>query len=1029
MPFEGGSNSTFTKDYSGHGFNGLPGNSSNPDGDTKPTRCIDCGKIGGAYVFDGVDDYINVTDIELTNNFSISFWMKFTSFSETTWILSQRNNTGSSNSSGIEIKLVETANEIKFNILTCKPGGSLGSGYGDNLTLNTWYHAVVVFYDVDTPMDELVLFVDGVPKESDLGTNMSSFEPSLTELLIGSGKYWDYDDLNGTIDELKIFNRSLTNDQIYQMYLEENQSINAHTIISTETELGDEWNCEVTPNDGYEDGNTLNSSEVTITDTVSPQWSDNKTSPSSPATYSPGQSYQFNVTWIDDNLDTIQIEHNLTGSSSPHNDSFSGNEGNEYYFDVSDLAVGTYVWRSFADDTSNNENVTDEGNYWTFIVNKAKPALILSNSTASVNTSDLVGYWRLEEGSSNPIDYSGYDNDGSSLGNGLDCSGNTGRFSNACEFDGLDDHFNISDNPSLEGMSEFSISIWIYPHDDENSGGTGYARILVKENGYLMGIWSGDDFRFEVYNSSGDSIENTFSNFGDTDPWDKWYNFVAITNSSGFYIYKNGVFWTSYATSNFDYVNMNSGDLVIGRSGTSSSYAYNGTIDELMIFNRSLSADEIAEFYESRVTYGTSVTFTGSDANQADSDVTYELFRNTTDVTATENGTATTLGGGYHYYLFNTSGGENYTRSAILIPLNITKASSTINLLLNDTDGDKIYDVNQLINSSIELVTPGMSTTVYLDTNITGWTVDSGNSPYENFTSISTVGTYNFTGYWPGNENYTSSSETHYVTINQPGYLEVSLVDPPSSLSVTQNQTFTVNATVYCRDGTCGIVQGIVQYNGSSQNPDTSVNTTTGDKPFYTQDTPQVALKSCPTNPLDNGEYCNLTWTINATGAINSEWELGVLFNSSASGLDDNHTNNSTITITTCSCDITLWSPATITFSSTLNPSTNQNEAQGNSNDLYNITVNQGSCTSDIWIRGQDLTNSTYGTTILIGNFTWSNTSNEYISSYNMTTEYTPVKDAVGELTNVTTYYWLNVPPVLAGRYRGNITILANQTQ
>jgi len=44
------------------------------------------------------------------------------------------------------------------------------------------------------------------------------------------------------------------------------------------------------------------------------------------------QFYQFNITWTDNvAVDTVYIEHNYTGSSNPHNDSFSGNLNSEYF--------------------------------------------------------------------------------------------------------------------------------------------------------------------------------------------------------------------------------------------------------------------------------------------------------------------------------------------------------------------------------------------------------------------------------------------------------------------------------------------------------------------------------------------------------------------------------------------------------------------------------------------------------------------------------------------------------------------------
>lgn len=104
----------------------------------------------------------------------------------------------------------------------------------------------------------------------------------------------------------------------------------------------------------------------TTVDTAAPQWSSNKTAPTSPATYSSVQSYQFNVTWTDDiALSAVSFEHNFTGT--PANYSPSGNASGEYYYDYGPLAVGTYYWKSYANDTSNKKNATSQ---FAYVVNR-----------------------------------------------------------------------------------------------------------------------------------------------------------------------------------------------------------------------------------------------------------------------------------------------------------------------------------------------------------------------------------------------------------------------------------------------------------------------------------------------------------------------------------------------------------------------------------------------------------------------------------------------------------------------------------
>jgi len=252
-------------------------------------------------------------------------------------------------------------------------------------------------------------------------------------------------------------------------------------------------------------------------------------------------------------------------------------------------------------------------------------------------------------------------------------------------------------------------------------------------------------------------------------------------------------------------------------------------------------------------------------------------------------------------------------------------------------------------------------------------------------------------------------------------YLEVNLTrpDPSFTTNVIQNFTFPINATVVCRDGPCGEVTGIARYNLSSPNPDTSVNTTSGDKPFYVQEVPAEALKSCGIMYKD--QLCKLNWTINATGDTNTFWKIGVLFNSSYPEVQENHTDNSTVSITPCTEDFSLsWS--SIRFG-LLNPGAEKEPAPENDNNGYNITVNSGSCNLDFYIKGTELENKTLNSIIEVGNITWSNTSNSYASSFNLTKTDEVIKLNMPQNTNVTTWYWINVPFVYTGYYNGTITI------
>ncbi|MEK6910028.1 MAG: hypothetical protein AABW61_03060 [Candidatus Aenigmatarchaeota archaeon] len=139
------------------------------------------------------------------------------------------------------------------------------------------------------------------------------------------------------------------------------------------------------------DANTVfNSSNVTFSlfDTTAPTYSSNGTSPASNTTYAVNQSYWFNITWTD-NLDIskVLLEHNLTGSGTPHNDTMSNVSG-LYYLNAKDLSAGAYVWRVYANDTNNTFNSTPQ---FVYSIRQATNTLsVYLNNTLNSNITSLV---------------------------------------------------------------------------------------------------------------------------------------------------------------------------------------------------------------------------------------------------------------------------------------------------------------------------------------------------------------------------------------------------------------------------------------------------------------------------------------------------------------------------------------------------------------------------------------------------------------------------------------------------------------
>ena len=112
----------------------------------------------------------------------------------------------------------------------------------------TWYHVVVVGGNRNWKAyvdGNLVLDADSTDGIQDMDI------PRHTRHYFGARRHgatadWAYE-LIGSMDEIMIFNSSLSGQQIRQLYNEQNSSLNSSTIVYEETAVGDVWSVNVTP--------------------------------------------------------------------------------------------------------------------------------------------------------------------------------------------------------------------------------------------------------------------------------------------------------------------------------------------------------------------------------------------------------------------------------------------------------------------------------------------------------------------------------------------------------------------------------------------------------------------------------------------------------------------------------------------------------------------------------------------------------------------------------------------------------------
>jgi len=207
-----------------------------------------------------------------------------------------------------------------------------------------------------------------------------------------------------------------------------------------------------------------------------------------------------------------------------------------------------------------------------------------------------VGYWKFDEGSGQiAFDSSGYQNNCTLHGP----TWTTGKIGNALSFDGVDDYVNCGNNTSLNVPDDYTIEMWIYNKTATNLYPTLFNRgFQSKTNGFFWYYTSGSPNNTDIKYQWSDGSNYHMEIFTNALPKDTWTHavFVFTNADKALKLYTNG---SQFSTTRIltGALPVNSGTLYLGCYG-SSSYFFSGLIDEVRIYNRALSADEILQHYQ-----------------------------------------------------------------------------------------------------------------------------------------------------------------------------------------------------------------------------------------------------------------------------------------------------------------------------------------------------------------------------------------------------------------------------------------------
>lgn len=175
-------------------------------GNTKPRWIIKRDRLG--INFDGNNDYVDVNNLGNSPSITLSAWVKFNGLAGDYQFV-------------LDYYWADVAylgvNEVDGEL--CSRAGIKHEGgtqflSGDNIYDGEWHHLVVTF---DNETDTATLYTDGEVDDSEYIEGASL--PSSTEKVNVGGKSQSGYNVNGTIDDVRIFDRALSAKEIARLYL------------------------------------------------------------------------------------------------------------------------------------------------------------------------------------------------------------------------------------------------------------------------------------------------------------------------------------------------------------------------------------------------------------------------------------------------------------------------------------------------------------------------------------------------------------------------------------------------------------------------------------------------------------------------------------------------------------------------------------------------------------------------------------------------------------------------------------------
>ncbi len=501
---------------------------------------------GGCYTFDGVDDFIQMPYVMNTSKkdaHTVAFWYQWVNCPS--GFCTMINQAASAGDNNLYLLFDQASNRVNNY---AKSYAALPSSWKDG----RWHHIAYVHLANGNAGTDTFYF-DGLNLTTVADTSTWVEQTTTWRIGINADNGHPF---QGNMDEILIFNRSLSGHQI-KLFYQNSTTLHNSTITA---EVGNLFSVCVTPNDRFGDGNVTCSNNLTILAVSIPVFAPNATliKPANATVFREVGNITLNGTISDADGDTMQFVRMYASNLS---------------FPTATFLVQEFV--NVANATSRQYNIT---------------SVPIQDENPQSTGALLIFHFDNQSDFGEPqfgrvFDFSG---------NGLNGTANNNIYLGRGKMaGGLDPSLgslgvNVSNTGYLIGRKNITYLAWV--NTTTLAPGSQARPIFSKHDGTNGFAIQQQKLASALQLSFDGTTITTPSFFAATNVW---YHLAVVLHAAGtFEVYRDGVLFNS---STYTSITANNNHFSIGSaySGTSHSNPFLGAIDDAAVFNRSFTAEEV----------------------------------------------------------------------------------------------------------------------------------------------------------------------------------------------------------------------------------------------------------------------------------------------------------------------------------------------------------------------------------------------------------------------------------------------------